>query len=58
MTNLAHPDRTAKIEAMRAEGVDPYPARGVDATPIADLLKDVGTAEAPGPAIGLSLIHI
>ncbi len=52
MTNLAHPDRIAKIEAMRAEGVDPYPARGVEATPIADLLKDVGTAEAPGSAIG------
>ncbi|MEO0660918.1 MAG: lysine--tRNA ligase, partial [Planctomycetota bacterium] len=52
MTDLAHPDRLAKIEAMRAEGVDPYPARGVEATPIEDVLKDVGTAEAPGPVVG------
>ncbi|MEM8709624.1 MAG: lysine--tRNA ligase [Planctomycetota bacterium] len=52
MTNLAHPDRLAKLEAMRAEGVDPYPPRGVDATPIATVLERVGTAEAPGPIIG------
>ncbi len=55
MTNLAHPDRLAKIEAMRAEGVDPYPARGVEATPIATLLKDVGSADEPGPAIGTTV---
>ncbi|QDV07432.1 Lysine--tRNA ligase [Planctomycetes bacterium Poly30] len=55
MTNLAHPDRLAKIEAMRAEGVDPYPARGVDATPIADLLARVGTPDEPGPAIGTTV---
>lgn len=55
MTNLAHPDRLAKIEAMRAEGVDPYPARGVDATPIATLLKDCGTPEEPGAVIGTTV---
>lgn len=55
MTNLAHPDRLAKIEAMRAEGVDPYPARGVDATPIADLLSAVGTPDEPGTAIGTTV---
>lgn len=52
MTELAHPDRLKKIEAMRAEGVDPYPARGVDATPIQSILEGVGTPEAPGPLIG------
>lgn len=52
MTELAHPDRIAKIDAMRAEGVDPYPARGVDATPIADLLAGAGTPDAPGDLIG------
>ena len=52
MTDLAHPDRLAKIEAMRAEGVDPFPARGVEATPISELLEGAGTAEAPGPLVG------
>ena len=51
MTDLAHPDRLAKIEAMRAEGVDPYPARGVDAMPIADVLAGAGTVDAPGPLV-------
>ncbi len=52
MTELAHPDRLAKVAAMRAEGVDPYPARGVDATPIAALVERAGTAAEPGPAAG------
>lgn len=52
MTDLAHPDRLAKIEAMRAEGVDPYPPRGVQATPIAEVLGGVGSPEEPGPAVG------
>lgn len=52
MTELAHPDRLAKIEAMRAEGVDPYPARGVQASPIGDILAGAGTADAPGPLVG------
>ena len=52
MTDLAHPDRLAKIEAMRAEGVDPFPARGVDARPISELLEGAGTPEEPGPLVG------
>ncbi len=55
MTDLAHPDRLAKIEAMRAEGVDPFPARGVDARPISDLIEGAGTAEEPGPLVGQSV---
>ena len=52
MTELAHPDRLAKIEALRAEGIDPYPARGVAAEAIAKLLAQAGTPEAPGPRAG------
>ncbi|MEM6673673.1 MAG: lysine--tRNA ligase [Planctomycetota bacterium] len=52
MTDLAHPDRLAKLEAMRAEGVDPYPARGVEATSIEDVLVGAGTADDPGPLVG------
>ena len=52
MTDLIHPDRLAKIERMRAEGRDPFPARGVTATPIAELLAGAGTAEEPGALIG------
>ena len=52
MTDLAHPDRLAKVAAMRAEGVEPYPARGVEATPIADVLAKVGSAESPGAIVG------
>ena len=52
MTDLAHPDRLAKLAAMRAEDVDPYPARGVVARPISEVLEGAGTVEAPGPLIG------
>ncbi|MEM1451366.1 MAG: lysine--tRNA ligase [Planctomycetota bacterium] len=52
MTDLAHPDRKAKLEAMRAEGVDPYPARGVEARSIEDVLAGAGTPDEPGPAVG------
>jgi len=52
MTELAHPDRLAKVEAMRAAGVDPYPARGVVGTPIVELHASGGTASEPGPVIG------
>jgi len=52
MTDLAHPDRLAKVEALRAAGVDPYPARGVESEPIALLRAAAGTAEAPGPRAG------
>ncbi len=52
MTELAHPDRLAKLEALRAQGIDPYPARGVDARPIATLIAGLGTAAVPGPLSG------
>jgi lysyl-tRNA synthetase class 2 len=52
MTELAHPDRLAKIAALRAAGIDPYPARGVSAEPIARLLSLMGTPDAPGPRCG------
>ena len=52
MTELAHPDRVAKLEAMRAAGLDPYPARGVTARPIAEVHAGGGTVEAPGPLVG------
>jgi len=52
MTELAHPDRLAKVEALRAAGLDPYPARGVQAEPIAGLLAQIGTPEAPGARAG------
>jgi len=52
MTELAHPDRLAKLAALRESGRDPYPARGVEAEPIAALQAGAGTAEAPGPRLG------
>jgi lysyl-tRNA synthetase class 2 len=52
MSDLAHPDRLAKVAALREAGSDPYPARGVAATPIAELLAGLGSADAPGPAAG------
>ncbi|QDU67253.1 lysine--tRNA ligase [Engelhardtia mirabilis] len=52
MTDLAHPDRLAKLERMRAEGLEPYPARGVVATPVEQLHALAGTPEEPGPGIG------
>jgi lysyl-tRNA synthetase class 2 len=52
MTELAHPDRLAKIAQVRANGEDPYPARGVRAESIGDLLAALGTAAAPGPRTG------
>ena len=52
MSELAHPDRLSKLEALRAAGRDPYPARGVEAEPIADLQAAGGTPEDPGPRLG------
>ena len=52
MTENAHPDRLAKIARIREAGGDPYPARGVDAEPIAALLEAAGTPDAPGPRLG------
>jgi len=55
MTELAHPDRLAKIAALRAAGEDPYPARGVEAVPVAELIAGAGSAAAPGPFVGRSV---
>ena len=52
MTDLAHPDRLAKIEKIREAGQDPYPPRGVQAEPIGELLAGAGTREEPGPRHG------
>jgi lysyl-tRNA synthetase class 2 len=52
MTGIAHPDRLAKLAALRAAGIDPYPARGVAARPIAEVLSGAGSAAAPGPLCG------
>ena len=52
MTDLAHPDRLAKVARLRADGRDPYPARGVAAVPIAGVLAGLGTVESPGPLAG------
>ncbi|MAF66772.1 MAG: lysine--tRNA ligase [Planctomycetes bacterium] len=52
MTELAHPDRLEKVRRMRAEGLDPYPPRGVTAEPVAELIEAAGTPEEPGPRLG------
>ena len=52
MTELAHPDRLAKVQALREAGQDPYPARGVQATPIGTLRTQAGSAEEPGSLVG------
>ncbi len=52
MTDLAHPDRLAKVEAMRADGRDPYPARGVRGEAVADLRAAAASAAAPGERVG------
>ena len=52
MTEQIHPDRKKKIEKMRAEGRDPFPARGVVAEPIESVLASAGTADEPGPRVG------
>ena len=51
-TELVHPDRLQKLAALRAAGIDPVPARGVDNEPIADLIAGGGAQAAPGPRIG------
>jgi lysyl-tRNA synthetase class 2 len=55
MTELAQPDRVAKLEELRKLGLDPFPARGVQARPIAEVLAGLGTSSAPGPLAGESV---
>jgi lysyl-tRNA synthetase class 2 len=52
MTELAHPDRLKKLAELRAAGVDPFPARGVESEPIAELVRQCGTQAAPGQRHG------
>jgi len=52
MSELVHPDRLQKLKELREAGRDPYPARGVEAEPIAGLLKALGSVEAPGERLG------
>ena len=52
MTDLAHPDRIAKLEAIRADGRNPYPPRGVQALPVAEVRAGAGTVEEPGQIVG------
>ena len=52
MTDLAHPDRLAKLAALRESGVDPYPARGVAARAVAEVRAGAGSSEEPGPLVG------
>jgi lysyl-tRNA synthetase class 2 len=52
MTDLSHPDRLAKVASLREQGIDPYPTRGVQASPIAFLREQAGTPDEPGPLVG------
>ena len=52
MTELIQPDRHAKLDNLRALGIDPFPARGIEGTPVAYLAVGGGTVEEPGPLIG------
>jgi lysyl-tRNA synthetase class 2 len=52
MTELAHPDRLKKLAELRAAGMDPFPARGVEAEPIAVLVAAAGTSREPGARSG------
>jgi lysyl-tRNA synthetase class 2 len=52
MTELAHPDRLEKLAQLRAAGIEPYPARGVENEPIAALIAACGTPAEAGPRLG------
>jgi len=55
MTEIAQPDRVAKLEELRKQGIDPFPARGVEARAIAEVLANLGTSSEPGPLAGQSV---
>ena len=55
MTEIAQPDRVAKLEELRKQGLDPFPARGVQARPIGEVLAGLGSSAAPGPLTGESV---
>jgi hypothetical protein len=51
MTELAHPDRRKKLAELREAGIDPFPARGVESEPIADVIAArAARARRPGRA--------
>ncbi|HIF41479.1 MAG TPA: lysine--tRNA ligase [Planctomycetes bacterium] len=52
MTDLSHPDRLAKVAALRELGIDPYPTRGVEATHVATVREGAGSPEEHGPLVG------
>ncbi len=52
MSELIHPDRKKKLDAIRSAGRDPFPARGVEAEAVERLQAGAGTVEEPGPLIG------
>ena len=52
MTDISHPDRLAKVAALRELGIDPYPTRGVEATHVATVREGAGSPEEPGPLVG------
>ncbi|MCP5022220.1 MAG: lysine--tRNA ligase [bacterium] len=52
MTDLLASDRLAKLQALREAGIDPFPPRGIQGTPIQDLRAQMGSAEEPGPLVG------
>ncbi len=55
MTELSHPDRRAKLDTLREHGINPYPTRGVQSTPISEVLAGAGTPDQPGPLVGQTL---
>ena len=52
MTDLSHPDRLAKVAALREQGIDPYPTRGVKATHVGSVRDGAGSPDEPGPLVG------
>ncbi|MFT4649588.1 MAG: lysyl-tRNA synthetase class 2 [Glaciecola sp.] len=52
MTDLISPDRLAKLQALREAGIDPFPPRGIQGTPIEELKVGMGSVEEPGPMVG------
>jgi len=55
MTEIAQADRVAKLEELRKLGLDPFPARGVQARPIGEVLAGLGPSSEPGPLAGESV---
>jgi lysyl-tRNA synthetase class 2 len=52
VTEIAHPDRLAKLQALRDAGIDPYPPRGVAGIAVAEVHAGAGSPSAPGSLVG------